>query len=322
MAVDPNRFSASTVRQLLERASSKCSNPQCRRATHGPAGDDVGSVNIGVAAHIYGANPGSARYDSRMKPEERSTITNGIWLCNGCAKLIDDDERTFTVSVLYEWKRIHEDEIRKALGYAHGENETLRRISSAFVHESGPILQIALDKPQHWEWLLFIHMWRDRSTRIRTRHGLLLRGLLYRPVRIVHGSDFAVWMKGMFCNLRNVVAMLSEIISVEIPKGIGPDGQPGDEFATLEAMQHLEACFEALLAIDMEAYYARWDDPIDHLRSMWHGTTPFMLDQLDHYPNEMERRLRDNESGDVLVSLEFPNSILDSIQMINETLKT
>ncbi|PBB84569.1 hypothetical protein CK216_21830 [Mesorhizobium sp. WSM3876] len=39
-----------------------------------------------------------------MSSEERSAITNGIWLCQTHAKLIDDDELTYTPAALQEWK--------------------------------------------------------------------------------------------------------------------------------------------------------------------------------------------------------------------------
>jgi hypothetical protein len=61
-------------------------------------------TNIGVAAHISAASPGGARYDETLTPETRSDISNGIWLCQTHAKLIDDDELTYTVAVLRDWK--------------------------------------------------------------------------------------------------------------------------------------------------------------------------------------------------------------------------
>ena len=38
----------------------------------------------------------------------RSDIANGIWLCQTHAKLIDDDELTYTVAVLRDWKEAAE----------------------------------------------------------------------------------------------------------------------------------------------------------------------------------------------------------------------
>lgn len=71
--------------------------------TAGPDGD-TGITNTGVAAHITAASPGSPRFDETLTAQTRSEITNGIWLCQTHAKLIDDDELTYTPAVLRDWK--------------------------------------------------------------------------------------------------------------------------------------------------------------------------------------------------------------------------
>lgn len=76
--VNENRFKPSTVALLAKRAANRCSNPDCGAITSGPTEDLNGSVNVGQAAHIYGANPGSARFDPTMTVAERSDISNAI----------------------------------------------------------------------------------------------------------------------------------------------------------------------------------------------------------------------------------------------------
>lgn len=96
----------------------KCSNPECRLPTAGPDGDG-GVTNTGVAAHICAASPGGARYDSDMTSEDRSNIQNGIWLCQNHAKIIDDDEATYSSIKLHQWKNIAEKIASvEALGYS------------------------------------------------------------------------------------------------------------------------------------------------------------------------------------------------------------
>ena len=75
--------------------------------TSGPDGDD-GVTNIGVASHISAASPGGPRYDEMLTSEMRSDFVNGIWLCQTHAKLIDDDELTYTSAVLRDWKETAE----------------------------------------------------------------------------------------------------------------------------------------------------------------------------------------------------------------------
>ncbi|MBM7843781.1 hypothetical protein [Herpetosiphon giganteus] len=120
---DPNEFTQPTVKKLAERAGYICSNPRCKAHTVGPHAEDVRAVITGEGAHIRGGKPKSARYNSSMTPAERSTITNGIWLCGRCASLIDKDERTYTVEVLYSWKKADEQEISNKISGVFYENE-------------------------------------------------------------------------------------------------------------------------------------------------------------------------------------------------------
>lgn len=100
-----DNFSQSIIRTLRERVNGLCSNPDCRRVTLGPQESSKNkSVIIGQAAHISAASPGGPRYDEKMTEEERKSIENGIWLCDNCAKKIDRDTGTYSVSLLKAWK--------------------------------------------------------------------------------------------------------------------------------------------------------------------------------------------------------------------------
>lgn len=108
-------FSAGTKELLARRVGFACSNPECRQATSGPQADPAGSVNIGVAAHISAASPGGPRYEADLSAEQRTDSSNGIWLCQTCAKLIDNDPIRFTRVVLEGWKRAAERSAAVAL---------------------------------------------------------------------------------------------------------------------------------------------------------------------------------------------------------------
>lgn len=103
-------FHARTKRILAERVAYRCSRPQCRRQTIGPHSEPEKSAQIGVAAHIHAAAPGGARYEPAQSTQERSSIANGVWLCQTCSRLIDADGARFPADVLRQWKRECEDE--------------------------------------------------------------------------------------------------------------------------------------------------------------------------------------------------------------------
>lgn len=105
-------FHPDIKRRLAQRAGYLCSI--CNQITVGPSDESSTAVNLtGVAAHISGASSGrgSRRYDASLTPEYRSSIENGIWLCNTHADLIDGDEKTFTIDYLKLIKKNHEEKI-------------------------------------------------------------------------------------------------------------------------------------------------------------------------------------------------------------------
>ena len=101
-------FDEKTKEILARRVGYRCSNPNCRKLTSGPRTESTKAVNIGVAAHITAASPSGPRYDKLMSSKERKSIDNGIWLCQNCAKLVDNDKQRYTVDLLIEWKKSSE----------------------------------------------------------------------------------------------------------------------------------------------------------------------------------------------------------------------
>jgi hypothetical protein len=101
-------FSSQVKDVLAKRVAYRCSNPACRKFTSGPQVDPVKAINIGVAAHLTAASPGGPRYDPTLTPEARSAESNGVWLCQNCAKLIDSDATRYPLEVLRAWKKVAE----------------------------------------------------------------------------------------------------------------------------------------------------------------------------------------------------------------------
>lgn len=100
-----NDFSVSTKEILARRVAYRCSNPECRKPTSGPQSDPSKAVNLGVAAHITAASPGGPRFDATLVESKRVSGENGLWLCQTCAKLVDNDPTRYTVESLLTWKR-------------------------------------------------------------------------------------------------------------------------------------------------------------------------------------------------------------------------
>jgi hypothetical protein len=135
---------------VAKRANQSCSNPDCHKVTSGPHSEDLKAVNLGVAAHITSAAEGGPRYNPSLTPQERSSISNAIWLCQNCAKLVDNDTTKFPEQLLVIWKRRHEEFINEQIISGIKKEATTRapgilNISAIHQHESSDELSCVLD---------------------------------------------------------------------------------------------------------------------------------------------------------------------------------
>jgi hypothetical protein len=126
-------FPEDVKRTLCNRLANRCS--YCDAVTSGPQDDESKAVNIGVAAHITAASPDGPRYDVTLTPEQRRHPSNGIWLCQNHAKMIDNDESRYSPATIREWK---------ASAEARADRELTKRGQGA---RRG--LRIELPKPQN-----------------------------------------------------------------------------------------------------------------------------------------------------------------------------
>lgn len=108
-------FDVRTKTHLAGRVGWICSNPGCRQPTTGPSETEKAVTNVGVAAHITAASPDGPRFDPTLTPAQRRSGDNGLWLCQKCAKAIDDDAVTYTSLLLRVWKAEAEARARTAI---------------------------------------------------------------------------------------------------------------------------------------------------------------------------------------------------------------
>ena len=108
-------FPITTKETLAKRVGYRCSNPKCRQPTSGPHEDSAKALNVGVAAHITAASEGGPRFDRSLSVEQRRSTENAIWLCQNCAKLVDNDAQRYSVDVLRRWKVASEGDALRAV---------------------------------------------------------------------------------------------------------------------------------------------------------------------------------------------------------------
>jgi hypothetical protein len=133
-------FKADIKDTLAKRVGMRCSNPNCRQPTSGPQEDPSKVLNVGVAAHITAAASNGPRYDLKLSVEERRSPENGIWLCQNCGKLVDNDAKRYSADLLSRWKRLSEEAARLEIESPNedesrgktGDNDLIRFFAQCF----------------------------------------------------------------------------------------------------------------------------------------------------------------------------------------------
>jgi len=93
-------------------------------------------LNVGVAAHVTGAAPGGPRYEPSLTPQQRADIANAVWLCQNCAKLVDNDPIRFDADLLREWKATAEREALDLVGRTAEKREPGAQVGDKWVNLS------------------------------------------------------------------------------------------------------------------------------------------------------------------------------------------
>lgn len=315
MSANPNEFRRAVVENVAKRAAHRCSNPDCSTITTGPAEGDDRSLTIGEAAHIYGANPGAARYDLKMAPAERSAITNAIWLCRNCHKLIDADPGYYMADLLFEWRLEHERHINEQIGKT---GERLRQKvvlaqMEEFANTSYLARQIVIDRPNAWEYRLTAELLRTKLEPVQFRWRALQAGLYTKPVVIVSEGNVWKWLEGCLTEMGGFIPALCEVINTEFTTAWGAPGESGSPIAILRTCELFEEACQQLLAWEEKIRFAMLPEEFNEMKNLLCGTGGRVIGQVAEIPAQMAQ-IFSNDVVDGTHSIEITINLPDGWQ--------
>ena len=129
-----NEIKSTTRQRLYALSGNICAFTNCPEEFF----PNDNETNISNICHIEGKNPNSARYNSDSNDDERRHYNNLILLCTNHHKMVDDNEKVYTVSKLKEMKARHEKDIKDKINpsamitrYSTILADVIKKISSA-----------------------------------------------------------------------------------------------------------------------------------------------------------------------------------------------
>ena len=304
---------------LAKRAGNRCSNPDCRALTSGPAEDTGRAVNVGEAAHIYGANPGSARYDALMESVDRAAITNGIWLCGNCHKLVDDDPSRYPSELLFEWQKSHVAWISEQVGKTGA--LIRRRYEERHLEEFGRLSYLAeriiSEKGDGWEYHLMAEVLRYEMTPILRRWNALKKGFYVKPSLSVSLQEFPDWVSARINEVLAIVAAFQGLINGEFHRALGDPGVPGSDREIVETSRLFsEMCGSALLWEEQVRFVTVPDEWLEVAASL-QGAAGGIIEEAYKLPKFIDATVSDpNASGTYTLTLvlELPDHWSENLE--------
>lgn len=305
--MEPDRFKTPIIATLAKRAANSCSNPECGATTSGPADAADQSVNVGVAAHIYGARAGSARHDPAMASAERGDITNAIWLCQNCHKLVDDDPDHFPAGLLFEWKRGHERQTAQSLGKAgaRARERYLARHLGDFEGLSYLAEEIIIEKPRFWEHKLTSEILRTKAGPIFKRWDALKKGLYSKPLTLVPLSEVMHWLQARHREMSLTMHATDNLMNGEFQAAwSGTDGEASDVEIVRICTLFAEAC-ASILAWEETVRFVKLPNAFDEVQELYIGIQGMQLDELAKMPAHLAEVVAADTPGIHRLSLTF-----------------
>lgn len=251
-------FSRKTVDTVAKRAAFLCSNPDCRVLTVGPNEEPTKATVIGEAAHIFGARESSARYRSDMTDVARSEITNAIWLCKNCHRIVDQDFNKYVPELLFLWREEQEKFSVSNLG-SSGDRMLFQLEQSQVDQLRGcpPIVRrIAIDRPKGWEWRLTAELLRHYNQPVLRRLSDLDAKLYTKPIVTLRDEEFPEWLSTRVREMEMLIHPISNTMSL-LNQAWGEPGQAGDVNEIHHACQLMRDALGQVVLHEENLYFVK-----------------------------------------------------------------
>ncbi|WP_267126926.1 hypothetical protein [Xanthomonas sacchari] len=261
-----------------------------------------------------------------MVSVDRAAITNAIWLCANCHKLVDDDEARFPAGLLFEWQKEHERRVAEQLGKVAA--EVRQRFEKRQLEEFGRLSflaeRIITEKGEYWEYQLTAEVLRYEISPILRRWRALQSGLYVKPLHKIEVDLFSEWFSGRMEEILQIVDAFTGLANNEVQRAWGKPHEPGNDMDIVSACRLFAEVCSATLAWEESVRFARCDNVFEELREKLIGIAGDMIEQTARIPLFISEIF----SGDVtpgtrelVLEVTLPGGWLESVNLAMHRVK-
>lgn len=285
-------FNKTTVETIGKRAAYVCSNPDCRVNTIGPNTIEKKSIKIGEAAHIYGARIDAKRFNPDMTDAARAEITNAIWLCRNCHKIIDSDENKYTHNILFKWREIHEEYITSLLGSKTDKlifDEQNLKLKE-FENYNPIIKRIIIDKPDAWEYKLTADLMREIHAPLFRKLEDLKNGLYISEINFIDEELAFQWIQNRITEMTKLIQPLQGLINA-LNNSWGQPGKAGDEKEIHHVLKLIGNFMAQVINFEEKILFTVLPEEYEPLLSLLKNAIGSQIEKLSIIPKSLENAI-------------------------------
>ena len=173
-------------------------------------------------------------------------------------------------------------------------NKLQGSVLTPHLHEFGPrSLRLALEKPDHWEYLLLFEVWQEQVDKLSRKVEDYRARYTVGASEDVSPDATPDWLQTRNHELQNLVRTFNRLINTEVPKAFGEPGKPGDVVQILWAARKFGEILEFTLEWSRRIRCARVHEPFDEPAGIVSEFTDDLVDQLCAFPGANIKRINE-----------------------------
>jgi hypothetical protein len=260
-----------------------------------------------------------------MISANRSAISNAIWLCATCHKIVDDDPVRYPAGLLFEWQRQHEHRIAGQVGKAAA--EARERYEKRHLEDFGRISYLAerliTEKENFWEHRLTAEVLRFELAPVLQRWGALERKLYLKPRSRIPKDEFLPWLSSRICEIRSICDAFSSLINGEFSRAWGEPGVQGSEADIISTCRLYREMCESALLWEETVRFISVDEIFTEVQALFIGRAGGIIDEAAKLPTFLSQALAGTPSGNhhLNLTISLPEGWVDAVEVAFEQVR-
>ncbi len=171
----------------------------------------------------------------------------------------------------------------RVVGISRFELEKLLRseLRKEFECETEQALQLALNQPYYWEYLLTAELLKTKIADIRYKLIDLEKGLIYKQSKHMDKADFIKFIASKCTDLSSLIGLLKTAVTEEIPKSWGEPRNPGNPIVIKRTVDKVVSGCNELFEWESDLHFVIPPNSFTILKQKMAGWTMQIFKQIE-----------------------------------------